>query len=1533
MPTMDEIYEEQKKQIEKNQQTAIEQADSDYSAYLEEAAKTRNSAINQAEVNYRQTVAGYGRNAEQLGQIGLTGSGYSDYLTAQAGAQRASAQAYANSEYNAAAKYADQQRASAVRSAQSTYGNDMLTVQSNQAQYAQSKNSTEFNNIMSRVSSGNITNEQELDDAIAATGQTFTDAQRKDLANGISVYARNKSGASYDSVITNVSKGVDWNVITASADYNALSDADKQKVKSAYAPTYKNQILSNISNGTVDRVTAINNATSFGLSDAEIKEINNAYDQYDKATMQEDYAAFHNAIVSATSLDNMANNLASKGITRANYENWFSEIDTYLENQAKLGKITAEEIDRVKYALGLTDEQVTKLKASISEYSDETASKIAAQGTSTMRAGIYNGDYSNYTEQGIDAEISNLKTLYGISDEDASTLKSEWMSFQENVKLAKAEAEQAQKKEEYLAFIDGVISGAYDSETEDIIKGYLYGYGMSEENMQSALNLWKSHASNAQKKIEDEKAQEEQAEFANFILNLIDTGSFEPTEEQLNGLTESQKTMVNLALQTVKKAQSVANSEEELSTFKSIAAQISNGAFTGDEAGLENQMQGLGDEMKNMLREQNKKTSSQSNYDKRLSIIESIVSNGYDLSRLDTTGLTEEDKKNLSLIQEFNDWVKSSETSEAANKIGENILSGNYHVDTITRETFESEILKDITDPEEKNRLLNLYDTVESVLNESEAEAEKKDTAYKKYQIDQNLSTFESEDALNNYMDSEGFSEEDKKAYTEKYKNLKSSKSNEEKSSLIKKYALAGYTPTEEEMKLLTDSDKLEITMYQSIADGVNDEAKAQEVKSIMSDIAAGSYAGANYDEGVFEDLISDYDDETKKKLTELNNKVKANIAKAELDNVNASIKNNVLSIVADIDNGAYKTWESAEFMLKEIGADEDTIAKVKAVYEAVGEYNQSRTYSSVLAEIAGENWTDLDKKSAEKMIDSYGFKGSDKEELLAQYDRSIASKAKREAEEEAKAQDQADRDNFYNILASMAENGYDVSTIDQSNLTEGQKKTLEAISSFEDWVETNIEDEEQKNMIETIRDKIMNQEYHGVLWNSATFENELKSITDEKSKEELRALFNSVDAQLSGIDAANAVKDQNAIMADIKGYIADGSIASFSQLLNIVNSQDLTDNQKQDIIDQYNEKNEQDRINELNERAKSNSLLQYNILEAIENGEFSTSIAFQKFLNSTDLDDDQKSSLLGYYNQTKRQLEAIEANEKLREQKDNLINIITSINSLDANNFVGFDKIIENYDLNDDQKAMAKSVYAERKKAIDNMQAEDDQKNIVDNISDIMVTLAAEGNLSKKQKDDLKEKYGISESTIDIIDLLSEAYDGKTESENTSKLYSYLAQIGNNSSYIDVESLGYTLQSEGFSKESNEYKQIINKANESNTEYQKYNYETYLNALTVYGEYYTLQELKDLVHSGDISESQKSNILKNEKNQAAETIKSRYYTSYESVDEMETSLNETLEFIESLYQSQIITKSEYNNYCTRIENRAKKSYKTVPSN
>jgi len=54
---------------------------------------------------------------------------------------------------------------------------------------------------------------------------------------------------------------------------------------------------------------------------------------------------------------------------------------------------------------------------------------------------------------------------------------------------------------------------------------------------------------------------------------------------------------------------------------------------------------------------------------------------------------------------------------------------------------------------------------------------------------------------------------------------------------------------------------------------------------------------------------------------------------------------------------------------------------------------------------------------------------------------------------------------------------------------------------------------------------------------------------------------------------------------------------------------------------------------------------------------------------------------------------------------------------------------------------------------------------------------------------------------------------------------------------------------------------------------------------------------------------------------------------SYESVDEMETSLNETLEFIESLYQSQIITKSEYNNYCTRIENRAKKSYKTVPSN
>lgn len=86
--TYEQYIAEQKKLEEENYQTALKEAE----AYRERAAVDANTS-------YAQNMSTYGVNAETLARMGLTGSGYSDYLNAQAYAQKRSDLQQAESNY------------------------------------------------------------------------------------------------------------------------------------------------------------------------------------------------------------------------------------------------------------------------------------------------------------------------------------------------------------------------------------------------------------------------------------------------------------------------------------------------------------------------------------------------------------------------------------------------------------------------------------------------------------------------------------------------------------------------------------------------------------------------------------------------------------------------------------------------------------------------------------------------------------------------------------------------------------------------------------------------------------------------------------------------------------------------------------------------------------------------------------------------------------------------------------------------------------------------------------------------------------------------------------------------------------------------------------------------------------------------------------------------------------------------------------------------------------------------------------------
>lgn len=115
-------------QIEQNKQATIQQAETE-----------RERAIVDARSSYEQNKATYGANAEQLAAMGLSGSGYSDYLNQQAYATQRAETQNANAQAEATKVAAEQQANSDKLNAELSYAENMQSNAEKLAQYQQQK--------------------------------------------------------------------------------------------------------------------------------------------------------------------------------------------------------------------------------------------------------------------------------------------------------------------------------------------------------------------------------------------------------------------------------------------------------------------------------------------------------------------------------------------------------------------------------------------------------------------------------------------------------------------------------------------------------------------------------------------------------------------------------------------------------------------------------------------------------------------------------------------------------------------------------------------------------------------------------------------------------------------------------------------------------------------------------------------------------------------------------------------------------------------------------------------------------------------------------------------------------------------------------------------------------------------------------------------------------------------------------------------------------------------------------------------------
>lgn len=286
--TYEEYLEQQRELLDKRKTEADRQA---------EAAKER--AAVDAQASYAQNMASYGTNAENLAQMGLQGGGYSDYLNAQAYAQkRADVQ-----QANVTEQAAKAQNTATYEDALSEINKSDIEYQEKQKEKAAAEEEKK-GSIYASLWEGALNPDSGYTaESVEAIGREYglSDAQIKEL-QGIVADTKAKRDTEKQAAIKQAAlNAINSGSVTESnlGSYldtlkgQGATDADIADIRETYQSTYYNDYMAAITGGTLSSTKEIDDAYNVGnlskehydnLKKAWNDDINtgsNAFDGYD----------------------------------------------------------------------------------------------------------------------------------------------------------------------------------------------------------------------------------------------------------------------------------------------------------------------------------------------------------------------------------------------------------------------------------------------------------------------------------------------------------------------------------------------------------------------------------------------------------------------------------------------------------------------------------------------------------------------------------------------------------------------------------------------------------------------------------------------------------------------------------------------------------------------------------------------------------------------------------------------------------------------------------------------------------------------------------------------------------------------------------------------------------------------------------------------------------------------------------------------------------------------------------------------------
>lgn len=359
--TYEEYLEQQRELLDKRKTEADRQA---------EAAKER--AAVDAQASYAQNMASYGTNAENLAQMGLQGGGYSDYLNAQAYAQ----------------KRADVQQANVTEQA------------------AKAQNNATYEDALSELNRGDIEHREK---------EKETEAQKKD-----SVYA-----SLWEKAIDPNSNLTAENIAAMGKEYG-LDDAKITELQNIVATSRKDKnsnmygsLLELANSGSMSAEQVAKIAVDKGLDADQIKGLMDAANKYKENIYKTNYSGFMGSIEDGKITKNVLDTaLKNDTITKAQYDDLLNKFqtsyyDTYAEEIAtNFAAVNTDTVDKSLQRGEITKAQYDDIKK---KYNESVASAITS-------ATLFYDSGVKLDEKNAKALAEKIKNSGWLSDENKSKI-------------------------------------------------------------------------------------------------------------------------------------------------------------------------------------------------------------------------------------------------------------------------------------------------------------------------------------------------------------------------------------------------------------------------------------------------------------------------------------------------------------------------------------------------------------------------------------------------------------------------------------------------------------------------------------------------------------------------------------------------------------------------------------------------------------------------------------------------------------------------------------------------------------------------------------------------------------------------------------------------------------------------------------------------------------------------------------------------------------------------------------------------------